>query len=202
MKVTNVRSYGFEDAIYAMRLPLDSHNKSDSYYDSKGIYHIGEEDKKLSMKLIKAGSDHRKHIRLMKVGFTVELPLYLMKELDTYKIGTDWVTSSTMHKLGSRLLNKDDFETDNWNLEWEQVTGILNSKILKWQDTKDKAIWREIIQLLPQAYLYRRTVVMSYEALLNMYNSRKNHKLVEWRYLLSELLTNIRYPEFIQGKFQ
>ena len=198
MKITDIECYGFYHAMQAMREPLDSHHKSDSYYDDKGKFHIGEEDKKLSLKLIKAGSDHRKHIRLMKVGFRAEIPLYMMKELDTYKIGTDWVTSSTMHKLGSRLLNKDDFQIGELTLEWEQLIGILNSKILHWQNTKDKKTWRTIIQMLPQAYLYRRTIVMSYEALFNMYHSRKNHKLVEWKYFLEILLTNIEYPEFIK----
>ena len=120
MKITDIECYGFYHAMQAMREPLDSHHKSDSYYDGKGKFRIGEEDKRLSLKLIKAGSDHRKHIRLMKVGFRAEIPLYMMKELDTYKIGTDWVTSSTMHKLGSRLLNKDDFQIDELTLEWEQ----------------------------------------------------------------------------------
>jgi len=178
MKVTNIETFNFEGAFRGMRNPLESWDKSDSHTDSNGKCVLGNDDYTLANKLIKAGSDHRKFLRQIFISCDIDAPWYWWKEYATYKVGTAENSTSQMHKLGSRLLTPDDFQVDQWDDNFDAVLHILNSYIEHWQETKDKTTWRKMIQVMPGSYIYKRTCTLNYEVLLNMYNSRKNHKLI------------------------
>ena len=183
---------GFSQAIMAMRNPMNSWNKSDSEWNYDNIYEfylgeykIGEKDKELSIKLQKAGPEHCKHLRMIYVWADITAPRYWWNEFDTYRAGVEKVSCSTMHKLMARPLEKDDFEHDGINDAYlEYMIDHLNGSIESYNLCKDidhkKEIWRGIIQALPQSYLQKRTVCMSYAALRNIVRQREGHKLVEW----------------------
>lgn len=189
LKVEKVSVSNLEGAIRGMRNPLDSHHLSDSCFLYDGFV-IGEKDMKLARQLTSAGSDHRKFLRQIFVCFDATMPEYWWKQYHTYKVSTTENSSSQMHTLGKRILTHDDFlldEADDLDLSY------LNNLIEGWQRTKDKNIWRRIVQLMPQSYLYKKTCTMTYETLLNMYNARKNHKLDEWKWFLKVLVPQCTY---------
>lgn len=173
-----------EGAIRGARNPLNSWNKIDSYYDDKGNYVLGENDLSLAKRLCKAGSDHRKFIRQILVSVDITAPLYWWKEFDTYKVATVANSTSTMHKIHSKPFDKEDFSCDHLTeagmKALESFIEYLEECRLKFVETKDKAYWYDIIQLLPEGYNQKRTITMNYENLLNMYYARRNHKLTEW----------------------
>lgn len=202
IKIENVDVYGFETAIRGMRNPLNSWNKSDSEFVPWDItdFEIGENDLKLMQTLCRAGTDHRKFLRMINVTTDITAPLYWWKEYDTYKVGTVANSCSTMHKLTAKEFTLDDFscehlmrDAEDWNIEEEYAEGesplaaleyiiaVLNFYRKKYLETKDKRYWWQMIQLLPSSYSQRRTVQLNYEVLLNMYHARKDHKLDEWR---------------------
>lgn len=197
MKFENTEVFNFEGAFRGMRNPLESWDKSDSRFikdvDCDGFIetiNIGENDLKLAQKLIKAGSEHRKFMRQIFVSVDITAPLYWWKEFDTYKVGTVANSTSTMHKLASTPITKECFEmddyaeldngfyTDMWNSLIEWLEGLRQ----KYNETKVKAYWKELIRLLPESWLQKRTITMNYENVLNMYNQRcvHLHKLTEW----------------------
>lgn len=205
---TNVT--GVETAVRGMRNPLNSWSKSDTeivtqtYYAleaktySVEIANVGENDLALMKKLVKAGTDHRKFMRFITVTCDITAPLYWWKEYDTYKVGTVANSCSTMHTICNKEFTLDDFshehlttfrEEDEFSDRHEYDCRVwlnttknqLNWLRKKYLDTKDKKYWWQIIQLLPSSYNQRRTVLLNYEVLLNMYHARKNHKLDEWR---------------------
>ena len=201
IQIENVETFGFEAAIRGMRNPLNSWNKSDSEFVPWDItdFEIGENDLKLMRQLCKSGNDHRKFLRMINVTMDIVGPLYWWKEFDTYKVGTVANSCSTMHKLTAKEFTLDDFscehlmrDAEGWNIEEEYAEGesplaaleytiaVLNFYRKKYLETKDKRYWWQMIQLLPSSYNQRRTVQLNYEVLLNMYHSRKNHKLDEW----------------------
>lgn len=187
---------GFDQAIYAMRNPMNSWGKSDSEWDfdefcefNSGKYIIGEKDKELSLKLQKAGPEHCKHLRMIFVWVDITAPRYWWNEFDTYRLGVEKVSCSTMHKLTARPLEKSDFEHDCINdLYLESVIKTINDSMMAYYLCKDinhkKEIWRGIIQALPQSYLQKRTVCISYGALRNIIRQRESHKLIEWEYFI------------------
>lgn len=196
MKFENTSVYNVYNAILGARNPMNSWNKSDSIF--KGYNgkientEIGENDLKLAQRLIKAGSEHRKFLRQIFVSVDITAPLFFFKEMDTYKVGTVANSTSTMHKLASTPITKecfemDDFECINVNkLEstidaWEIIISYCEQLRQKYNETKDKRYWKELIRLLPESWLQKRTVTMSYENILKMVRERKNHKLSEWR---------------------
>lgn len=196
---------GFREAIRAMRLPMKSGDKSDSkdkvgWARTESDFLIGPEDYDLSMKLIQAGSSHRKHIRLIDAWMEIQAPLYWWNEFDTYRLGVDKVSESTMHTLTKREITTDDFELDEWK---DPETGDLPKPLEDFIDWIER--WRKISdvqklkEVLPSAYLQTRIVKCSYEALHNMYQARHNHKLIEWRYFCRKL-EELPYPEFITGE--
>lgn len=219
MKVEHIQSYGWESAIRGARNPLESWSKSSSSYES-GIPKLCENDYKLAMKLVKAGRDHRKFVRQIFISCDVSAPWYWWKEYATYKIGTVENSTSQMHKLGSRLLDEGDFVFDvldaelpdvaaNFRVEAQEaaeetraVFEAVNKKIKRWRKVKEKDtaaakyFWRDMIQCIPASFIYKRTCTLNYEVLANMYSSRKNHKLAEWRDFLSSMINNLPYPEF------
>lgn len=205
MKFENTEVFNFEGALRGMRNPMESWDKSDSYQSTNAIlitpFTIGEEDMKLAQKLIRAGSEHRKFMRQIFVCVDITAPLYWWKEFDTYKVGTVANSTSTMHKLASTPITIDCFEMDDFdfiddnilfvcndklfsiNLYWEYVLiPMLENLRQKYNETKDKRYWKELIRLLPESWLQKRTVTMDYENLLAICSKgqRRFHKLTEW----------------------
>lgn len=189
MKFEHTEIWGFEHAIRGMRNPMESWDKSDSSYDSKGSqFFIGDKDLELMHKLIKAGAEHRKFLRQILVSVDITAPLYWWKEFDTYKIGTVSNSCSTMHKLASTPITLDCFELVSVDLcepikqFFKELEAIrLKYNALKIMDPeKAKCYWKVLIQLLPEAWLQKRTVTMNYENVANMYSQRLHHKLSEW----------------------
>lgn len=159
-------------------------------------YEIGKNDLKLMRNLVKAGPDHGKFLRMINVTCDITAPLYWWKEFDTYKVGTTANSCSTMHKIAAKEFMLDDFShehlinengvaVEDWQSEWLEDLHItiarLNCARQCYLDTNDKKYWWQMIQLLPTSYNQKRTVQLNYQTLLNMYNSRKDHKLDEWR---------------------
>ena len=194
IQIENVETFGFKTAIRGMRNPLNSWSKSDSEYmpqfdteygPMKAGFAIGENDLKLMQQLCRAGSDHRKFLRMINVTADVVAPLYWWKEYDTYKVGTVANSCSTMHKIAAKEFAFEDFSDEHLETGWlacldDTIIPLLNRARTKFIETKDKRYWWQMIQLLPSSYNQRRTVQLNYEVLLNMYHSRKNHKLDEW----------------------
>ena len=267
MKFDRTQVSGFENALFGMRNPMNSWDRSDSCYgisnldglkdyevaksylkkmeipegtaeyDEKqdtiaawlreeGLLRksedyeyleyafIGANDMDLAMRLCAAGSEHRKFLRQIQVSVDITAPLYLWKELDTYKVGTTANSTSTMHKLASTPITLDCFETDDYepklifeegtddrgdypwdyhiavedvigegedNVYWsETLIGFLESLRLKYNETKDKRYWKELIRWLPESWLQTRTITMNYENLRSICRQREGHKLTEW----------------------
>lgn len=227
IQIENDEVYGWEAAIRGMRNPMNSWDKSDSdfcdtWYDEecpKNCVHrcvcnentahliVGENDLARMKKLVKAGTDHRKFLRMINVTVDITAPLYWWKEFDTYKVGTVRNSCSTMHTIHKKEFTIDDFSHEHlidyclYSCDEVDVPIIdgaphvrcgglqllcltintLNYYRRKYLETKDKKYWWQIIQLLPSSYNQRATVQLNYEVLLNMYHSRKTHKLDEWR---------------------
>ena len=204
MKFENTEAWGFEHSLRGMRNPMNSWFKSDSYYgcneeffcngctvDSRcseykrsDDYIMGKNDMKLAQTLIKAGSEHRKFMRQIFVSVDITAPLYWWKEYDTYKVGTVANSTSTMHKIHSKPFEMSDFSTDHMTdatLDMMQKNiDFLEGIRTQFVETKDKALWYSMIQLLPESYNQMRTCTLNYENLVGIYYSRKGHKLAEW----------------------
>ena len=219
MKFENTEVWGFKHAIRGMRNPLESWSKSDTFINgncgtdcscencsqTEGI-EIGKNDLELMQKLIKAGSEHRKFLRQIFVAVDITAPLYFFKELDTYKVGTVSNSTSTMHKLASTPITMDCFEMDDFDYFvgqnengighiWEGLIYDLEYLRQKYNETKDKRYWKELIRLLPESWLQKRTITMNYENILNMYRQRKNHKLTEWSKSFCNWVKTLPYAE-------
>lgn len=218
IKIENTSVFGWEAAIRGMRNPFNSWDKSDSrfvmsYELSKLLdlnpYGIGDNDLKLMKKLVKAGTDHSKFMRMINVTVDITAPLYWWKEFDTYKVGTVANSCSTMHKIHEKEFTLDDFSCEHLKDKFENcgtfkyclVTTIahLNHARDKYLETKDKFYWWQMIQLLPSSYNQKRTVQLNYAVLRNMYHSRKNHKLDEWRDFC-KWVESLPYSELITEK--
>lgn len=209
IKIEHVEIFGWEAAIRGMRNPMNSWEQSDSQFGCNGDscpidgVFIGERDYDLMMRLVSAGSDHRKFMRMINVSLDITAPLYWWKEYDTYKVGTVADSCSTMHKIHAKLFELDDFSHEHLTGTPEtmllQVIDMLNCQralFLKW---KDKEYWWNMIQLLPSSYNQRRTVQLNYEVLRNIYHARKAHKLDEWREFCS-WIDSLPYHELITMK--
>jgi hypothetical protein len=251
LKIENAEVVGWEHAIRGMRNPMNSWEKSDSrIVDCDGecsscdAYElvlddyctlplgenivIGPNDQKLMTQLAKAGTDHRKFMRMITVYLDITAPLYWWKEFDTYKVGTVANSCSTMHKITAKEFTIDDFshehieelDGDEYNMSYDwllRTVDILNyyrkkyntaSEKLKRDITnaerkhvlaQQKLFWWQMIQLLPSSYNQKRTVMLNYEVLANIYKSRRNHKLDEW-HTLCDWIEVLPYSELITGK--
>lgn len=200
IQITNTATFGFEGAIRGMRMPYESHDKSDSvdcrgceYFDVDryacsdaipcpyGHYLIGENDMALCKKLIKGGSEHRKFLRMIHVQADVKAPRYWWAEMDKYKY-VETNSSSTMHLITKRELTQDDFSMTMKTYErMGSLNSCLNELIKEYQETKDEEVFLTIKQLLPESYNQMRTIDTNYECLLSIYHQRKNHRLTEWK---------------------
>ena len=175
-----------ENAIRGARNPMNSWARSDSYYDENGQYILGENDLSLAKRLRNAGtSDHRKYLRQVMLSVDITAPMYWWKEYDTYKVATVANSTSTMHKIHSKPFEIDDFSHDHLTENGLKVLRALVDEMekirLEYVETKNKALWYDLIQLLPSSYNQMRTCTLNYETLINIYKSRKHHKLDEWR---------------------
>ena len=208
MRFENTSVYNIYNAILGARNPMNSWDKSDSVF--KGYNgkientSIGKNDLELMQKLIKAGSEHRKFLRQIFVAVDITAPLYWWKEFDTYKVGTVSNSTSTMHKLASTPITIDCFEMgdftpliDNFkiDLSWQTIMTYLEQLRQRYNETKDKRYWKELIRLLPESWLQKRTITMNYENILNMYRQRKNHKLTEWSKSFCDWVKTLPYAE-------
>ena len=184
LKVKDIEVMNLKNAIRGARNPMNSWDRSDSFFDEKGNYILGENDLSLAMRLRKAGGDHRKFMRQIFVTMDITAPMYWWKEFDTYKIGTVANSTSTMHKITSMPFDISQFSTDKMTPETLQVMQVIVDYLehlrKRFLETKDKQVWYDIIQLLPSSYNQMRTCTMNYENLVNIYHARKNHKLDEW----------------------
>ncbi len=244
IKLEHIEVLGFEHAIRGLRNPMNSWRLSDSKkcsdfqkpecigcnlirknlcneIDENDIV-IGKNDLQLMQKLFKAGTDHRKFMRMITVYMDITAPLYWWKEFDTYKVGTVANSCSTMHKIHDKEFTFEDFSCehlDNSKLSTTELVDVhgcdtnifINSKSLlnitiamlnnfrkKYIETIDKNYWWQIIQLLPSSYNQKRTVMLNYEVLANMYHSRKAHKLTEWKSFCDEII-KLPYIKEIMG---
>lgn len=194
IKVENIEVFGWEAALRGMRNPMNSWAKSDTVFagwDSSSPI-IGENDLRLMKNLRKAGTDHRKYLRMINVTMDITAPLYWWKEYDTYKVSTVANSCSTMHKIADKEFTLDDFSHEHLRNETERHEALNNVDIMRdiihhlnfsrkmFLETKEKCYWWQMIQLLPSSYNQRRTAQLNYEVLLNMYHARKVHKLDEW----------------------
>ena len=203
----------WEIIIEGMRNPMNSWGKSDSHKthieDVETLetadyeFFLGENDRNLMVSLAKGGAVHAKYRRMIPVFLTINAPLYWWKEFDTYKVGTVANSCSTMHKIHSKEFTIDDFSRDHLNEKSMHILNItveyLNAVRDAFLFTKDKNYWWQMIQLLPTSYNQKRTVMLNYEVLVNIYHSRKNHKLDEWRDFCDWIET-IPYSELITGE--
>jgi hypothetical protein len=206
IKLEHKEVMGWSHAIYGARNPMNSWDRMDSYEDwpeHPGIFKIGPNDHKLLMRLAKAGSDHRKWMRMVTVYVDITAPLYWWKEFDTYKVGTVANSCSTMHKIHAKPFELADFSHDhllqNGITLLQDVVRSLNTYRDLYLEDKDKIWWQQMIQLLPSSYNQKRTVMLNYEVLRNMYHARKNHKLEEW-HEFCDWIEKLPYSEFITEK--
>ena len=173
-----------EFIISGMRNPMNSWDKMDSH-DTAGLFFLGDKDKQLMKKLAKSGTDHRKFMRMIPVYVDITAPLYWWKEFDTYKVGTVANSCSTMHRIQDKKFTLDDFSHEHLQAPMVEILKHtihgLNDSRDAYLSSKDKLMWWQMIQLLPSSYNQKRSIMLNYEVLANMYKSRKNHKLDEWR---------------------
>ena len=229
LKIENTDVYGWEAAIRGMRNPMNSWEQSDSgfrcndipceacpnlpervlteegYKCDKQACAIGVKDFDLMQRLRKAGTDHRKFMRMITVTCDVVAPLYWWKEFDTYKVGTVANSCSTMHKIHAKEFTMDDFSHEHLMtgsmFQLHRTVDLLNEAREAYLDgdaKHKKAYWWQMIQLLPSSYNQRRTVLLNYEVLANIYKSRKHHKLDEW-HTFCAWIEGLPYSELITG---
>ena len=191
IRISNICVMNFENAMRGARNPMNSWARMDSYYDEEGNFVLGENDLSLASRLAKAGSDHRKYLRQVIVSMDILAPLYWWKEFDTYKVGTVANSTSTMHKIQAKEFTRSDFSCEKMSDEalvvLDAVISFMEGERLKFIETKDKAHWHNMIQMLPTSYNQLRTVTMNYEVLINIYRARRYHKLDEWKILCAEI---------------
>lgn len=183
------------------------------------MYLVGSNDYDLMTRLRNSGTDHRKFMRMITVYVDITAPLYWWKEFDTYKVGTVANSCSTMHKIAAKEFEECDFSTEHLfdaeskDVEFPIIYGeehspiwslnitikMLNFYRKKYLETKDKKYWEQMIQLLPSSYNQKRTVMLNYEVLANIYKSRRNHKLDEW-HIFCDWIESLPYSELITGE--
>ena len=217
LKIENFEVLGWTHAIRGMRNPMNSWEKSDSNFfdDSEGhvcnicqgdgpmsLIEIGPNDYTLMKNLRNAGTDHRKFMRMIAVYLDITAPLYWWKEFDTYKVGSVANSCSTMHKIHAKEFTLEDFSCEKLYDplgDLRPIVDRLNVYRERYLETKDKNDWWQMIQLLPTSYNQKRTVMLNYEVLANIYKSRRNHKLDEW-HTFCDWIEELPYSELITGK--
>ena len=220
IKFENTEVMGWEHAIRGMRNPMNSWEKSDSLFISDRYLDeldeikladmcgnrapiIGKNDMDLMRRLAAGGPVHAKYRRMITVYVDITAPLYFWKEFDTYKVGTVANSYSTMHKIHAKEFTLEDFSCEHLSepslKNLRSVIKCMNDYREEFLKDKDKHNWWQMIQLLPSSYNQRRTVMLNYEVLANIYRSRINHKLDEWRDFC-EWIKTLPYSEIIIGE--
>lgn len=221
LKIENVEVVGWEPAIRGMRNPMNSWEKADSErkYESPhdlsgGYMEIGPNDHKLMESLAKGGPVHAKYRRMITVYLDITAPLYWWKEFDTYKVGTVANSCSTMHKIHAKEFTLEDFSREHLTMTSEtvlkEIIDVLNMYRLEYINfdknngngswLPDKKLgWWQMIQLLPTSYNQKRTVMLNYEVLVNIHESRRHHKLDEW-HTFCDWIESLPYSELITGE--
>lgn len=220
LKIENTEVLGWDAAIRGMRNPKNSWEKSDSQFVRDPDYgcfgacpcaelvdcdccHVGPNDLKLMTTLRNAGTDHRKFMRMITVYLDITAPLYWWKEFDTYKVGTVANSCSTMHKIAAKEFTLDDFSHEHLGYQSIRVLKdtikVMNDFREEFIKDHEKVNWWQMIQLLPSSYNQKRTVMLNYEVLANIYKSRRHHKLDEW-HTLCDWIEGLPYSELITGK--
>ena len=198
LKVDKISVMNMENAIRGARNPMNSWARMDSYYDEKGNFVLGENDLSLARRLAVAGCDHRKFLRQIMVSMDITAPLYWWKEFDTYKVGTVANSTSTMHKIQAKEFEREDFSCDRMTTDalavLDALIVYLEGERIRFNETKDKSAWHNMIQLLPSSYNQLRTVTFNYEVLINIYYARRYHKLAEW-HTLCAAIENLPYAK-------
>lgn len=221
IEVEKVEVFGWEAAIRGMRNPMNSWDKSDSVFcNDEGCgmcehenceimpwlgderFCIGDNDLDLMKRLTKAGTEHRKFLRMICITMDITAPLYWWKEFDTYKVGTVADSCSTMHKITDKEFTLEDFSHDHMENKapLKKIIEFLNHYRTDYLETKDKVCWWYIIQLLPSSYNQKRTVSLNYEVAMNIIRQRSGHKLDEWRTLVDKLKDLPYMKELIGGE--
>ena len=202
IKIENIDVYGWDAAIRGARNPMNSWDRMDSCYNN-GEFEIGENDYKLLKNLTIAGPEHRKWNRMVTVTMDITAPLYWWKEYDTYKVGAVANSCSTMHKIQAKKFEMSDFSVEHLRSlkVMHEVIDELNFYRDKFNKSKSKDDWWEMIQLLPTSYNQKRTVHLNYEVLGTMYHQRRHHKLTEWVDFCDTIKT-LPYSEFITREFE
>lgn len=221
LTLSNTEVFGWEHAIRGMRNPKNSWDRIDSNFKSYDTsycdhgcsicpefgqgckYGVGENDHSLMMSLAKGGPVHAKYRRMIAVYVDITAPLYWWKEFDTYKVGTVANSCSTMHKIHAKEFDWDDFSCERLYTPMSEnafgeIIEALNNARYNFLETKDKKYWYEMIQLLPSSYNQRRTVMLNYEVLCNIYRWRRDHKLDEW-HTFCDWIESLPYSELIIG---
>lgn len=222
IKLDTIEVTGWIPAITSMRNPKNSWDRSDSKMEN-GVWKIGENDMKLALSLAKGGPVHAKYRRMINVYVDITAPLYFLKQLDAYQVGIVKNSCSTMHKIADKEFELDDFSHEHlftrvdedlcmWTIDidgdeymytslgfLEMTIKVLNKCRARYLETKDKSYWWQMIQLLPSSYNQKRTVMLSYEVLHNIYFSRKDHKLDEW-HDFCDWIETLPYSELITQK--
>ena len=208
IKVENIDVWGFEHAVRGMRNPMNSWDKSDSYYDQANFcdheFHIGDNDMDLMQRLFKAGTEHRKYLRQIMVSMDITAPLYWWKDFDTYKVGTVANSCSTMHKIHAKEFTLDDFSIEHLSEDvvadpFNRIIDCLNFFRGLYIAHKCKSDWWQMIQLLPTSYNQRRTLTMNYENVMTIIRQRSGHKLDEFNRFV-EILKELPYVKEIMGE--
>lgn len=220
LKIENTEVLGWDAAIRGMRNPKNSWEKSDSQFVRDPDYgcfgaclcaelvdcdccHVGPNDLKLMTTLRNAGTDHRKFMRMITVYLDITAPLYWWKEFDTYKVGTVANSCSTMHKIAAKEFTLDDFSHEHLGYQSIRVLKdtikVMNDFREEFIKDHEKVNWWQMLQLLPSSYNQKRTVMLNYEVLANIYKSRRHHKLDEW-HTLCDWIESLPYSELITGK--
>lgn len=199
INIETIEVSGFKGALKGMRNAWESWAKSDSYACDRSMccdctakvcipFHIGQEDMRLAKSLIKSGASHRKFFRFLHAQFDIKAPLFMLKELDTYKVGTACNSTSTMHTVTKKEFELMDFSAESLDdseeyharATFECILHALNQLRKIYLCCKERRYWRQIIELLPSSFNQLRTYDMTYETLYCIYHDRKNHKLSEW----------------------
>ena len=200
IKLERTSVLNLENAMRGARNPMNSWERTDSYYDEDRNYVLGPNDLDLAKRLAKAGPDHRKFIRQIFVSVDITAPMYWWKEYDTYKVATVANSTSTMHKIHSKVFEETDFSTDHMTEETKNrfldFVDYIEEVRKKYVESKDKAYWYDLIQLLPSSYNQLRTCTLNYETLSNIYYARKAHKLDEW-HTFCDWIKTLPYAEDI-----
>ena len=198
IKIENAQIYGMARAIYSARNAMNSWHLSDSDLDADIV---GENDLDLAMRLVRAGSDHAKFLRMITVIVDITAPRFWWSQADTYKVGTVANSTSTMHKIHAKEFTLDDFShehlTEGARASLLGTIERMNLSRKQFLESGDKSYWWDMIVLLPQSYNQLRTYQLNYEVLRRMYHARKNHRLDEWREFCKWMEENLPYPELI-----